>query len=361
MGRRPILLGDMKVHLVWFDSLGAKSSSLLIETPDIKLLIDPGAAVMQPGYPLSDEEKRELREEAFGEIKKAASKADHIFISHYHYDHHTLPSEAEGMYGNKTLWIKDPNLWINASQWERSRVFLGQLYGEFAKGEFKEVLAPPEEKELSDPLEGMRLVGKKEYGDYQSRKEELLKKGKRWWENLKRDWFNGLWVREFKAKGIEVRFADGREIIKGKTRVRFTKPLFHGIEYARLGWLIALVVEYGSHKFLYTSDLQGPQVENYTEWIIEENPEALVVDGPTTYLFGYMLNRVNLKRAIDNMCGIIRKTSTKIIIYDHHNLREALYQERLKEVYKTAEEEGKVVLTAAEWFGEEPLILRIRR
>lgn len=357
MNRKPIVLGDMKIHLLWFDSLGAKSSSLLIETPDIKLLVDPGAAVMQPSYPLLDEEKIELREEAFKEIKKAASRVKEIFISHYHYDHHTLPSEAEGIYKNKTLWIKDPNLWINASQWERSRLFLEQLYN----GEFKEILVSPERRGLPDPLDELPLVRKKKYGNYQERKRELLKKGRKWFENLKRDWFNNPWVREFKTKEVDVRFADGRELIRGKTKIRFTKPLFHGIEYARLGWLLALVVEYANHKFLYTSDLQGPQIEDYAEWIIRENPEALVADGPTTYLFGYMLNRVNLNRAIENMCKIIRETQAKIIIYDHHNLREARYKERLEEVYKTAKEEKKQVITAAEWFGDQPLILKIKR
>ena len=43
---------NIKVHLIWFDSLGAKSNSIFVETPDIKLLVDPGTAVMQSTYPL---------------------------------------------------------------------------------------------------------------------------------------------------------------------------------------------------------------------------------------------------------------------------------------------------------------------
>jgi predicted metallo-beta-lactamase superfamily hydrolase len=49
-----IRTGKIKTRLIWFDSLGAKSSSVLIETPDLKLLIDPGASGMQPSYPHGD-------------------------------------------------------------------------------------------------------------------------------------------------------------------------------------------------------------------------------------------------------------------------------------------------------------------
>lgn len=93
---KPITIGKIDVHLVWFDSMGAKSSCLLIETPDVKILVDPGAAEMQPSYPLSNLWKKRLRRKALEAIKEAAQKAEIVFISHYHYDHHTLPSEAQG-------------------------------------------------------------------------------------------------------------------------------------------------------------------------------------------------------------------------------------------------------------------------
>ncbi len=359
MEGKPVNLGDMEVNLLWFDSLGAKSSSFLVETPDISLLVDPGVAVMQPTYPLSEREKVELADEGFQRIEEAAERADAVFISHYHYDHHTLPSGAEGIYRGKRLWIKDPNQWINGSQWERSKLFLEELYAIFRGGDLEDILIPPQRAEYHPPLDELPIVKGKRWGDYQQRKEELLEKGRRWFKNQSKKWKENFWVKEFKAGGVEVRFADGQSFTQGRTRIRFTRPLFHGIEYARLGWVIALVVEYGGHKLLYTSDLQGPQVEDYASWIIEEDPEFLIVDGPTTYLLGYLLNQINLGRSINNMCRIIRESSAKLILYDHHNLREAKYRDRLKGVYRTAEREGKNLFTAAEWFGQKPLILRI--
>jgi len=44
---------------VWFDSLGAKSSCVRVETPDLSVLIDPGVAAMQPSFPAT-EAQREL-------------------------------------------------------------------------------------------------------------------------------------------------------------------------------------------------------------------------------------------------------------------------------------------------------------
>lgn len=39
---------------IWFDSIGAKSSSTLIKT-DIKIVIDPGIAIMHQSFPASKE------------------------------------------------------------------------------------------------------------------------------------------------------------------------------------------------------------------------------------------------------------------------------------------------------------------
>lgn len=333
--------------------MGAKCSSFLIETPDIRILVDPGAAGMQRSYPLPSEEKERLRNEALKRIGAASESCDFVFISHYHYDHHTLPSNIpEGVinfYKNKTIWAKDPNRYINHSQWQRARKLFEELGGEGIYTKPGKVYYKPIEEELPIALS-------RDYGDYTQRKKELLKKGEEWFKKLLTIWQTERWVKEFSTPEWSVGFIDGREYNLGSTKIRFTRPLFHGIEYDRVGWVVSLVVEQNGKKFIYSSDLQGPQIEDYAEWIIEENPDVLVLDGPATYLLGYMMNRINLNRAIDNMMEILKRTKTDPIIYDHHLLRERRYKERLSKVYK----EGKSrVLTAAELMGKEPLILTI--
>ena len=350
-----IRAGDISVRLIWFDSMGAKSSSFLVSTPDISILVDPGAAEMQGSYPLPSKEKRSLRMKALQAILEASRDVDTIFISHYHYDHHTLPEEAPELYRGKRLWVKDPNKWICRSQWRRARKFLNELLT--LRGESLENSKEAQGFDFPDPIGELPLALGREYRDYQQRKEELLRKGREAFLELASFWRSNPWVKE--GKGIL--FVDGLSFKFGSTFVRFTKPLFHGLEYTGLGWVIGLVVEFGGAKVLYTSDLQGPTIEDYAQWVISENPSLLIIDGPPTYLFGYMVNRINLERSIANMCRILEEVSSKVIVYDHHLLREPKFRERTKVVWETAAKRGLKLLTAAEILGEEPLILRLSK
>jgi len=178
-----------------------------------------------------------------------------------------------------------------------------------------------------------------------------LTKGKAWFEKLTTLWRGEPWVCPFALGKGEILFADGQEFKVGSTTIRFSPPLFHGVELDRLGWVISMVLECQGVKILYTSDLQGPIIEDYADWIIRENPDLLILDGPTTYLLGFMLSQTNFRRAIDNLSSILQNVSPQIIIYDHHLPRDVHFKERMAEVYEIAEREGKALLTAAEWLG----------
>lgn len=347
---KPLCVGKMKVWLLWFDSMGAKSSSVLVETPEVSVLIDPGVAEMQPSYPLPEEDKLYLRWLARERIKEAGKKAQVVVISHYHYDHHTLPEEVPELYQKKTLLIKNPNQWINKSQWGRARLFFEQLSRKRGV-KYSTLFCSPPKGEFSDPLKNLPLALSVRWGDYTRRKRELLQKGREWFQRLTLLWRKEPWLREIKG----VHFADGKSFRFGSTFLRFTPPFFHGIEFDRVGWVVALVVEYEGKKFIYSSDLQGPGIEDYTRWIIEENPDILILDGPPTYLFGFTLNRINLERAIKNTILILKETKTPIIVYDHHLLRDRFFRERLKELYRLKEAK-KRLLSAYEWMGHKPLI-----
>jgi|Deesub1362B_J571_1020462.scaffolds.fasta_scaffold00641_14 hypothetical protein len=355
-----IKTGKINIELLWFDSLGAKSSSFIVETPEIKILIDPGAAIMQPSYPLSPLEKYQLRNKALKKIIESSRNVELIFISHYHYDHHTLPEESYEIYKNKKLWIKNPNFWINYSQWKRARKFLKQLFFLLENKELDNMSYNPKEIKFNSPEKNIPLALSKNYEDYKQRKDELLKQGKKWFKKMSRIWRKEPWIKEFKGENIEVRFADAQILEFGFTQVKFTPPLFHGIEYDRLGWVIGLIIQHNESKILYTSDLQGPIIEDYAEWIIKENPNVLIIDGPATYLLGYMLNQINLERAINNFCLILQKIRPEIIIYDHHLPRDPLFRERVSKVYQIAKKKNQNLLTFAEFLGKKPLILTLK-
>lgn len=331
----------MVVYPIWFDSLGAKSMCVLVETPDLRLLIDPGAAIMQPRYPAPDELKVHYLELATRALREAAGRATHIAITHYHYDHHRpdLPELIRG----KALWIKDPNRWINRSQWERARYFLSVVAAERGV-ELEEV--PPGGGEYPDPLEGLPRA--KAGGA----PEALRRKWRRRFRGLVRLWTRGPWIAEA-GFGGGVTYADGRAFRVGDTSVRFSAPLFHGVEYAGPGWVLAIVVEHGGRKFLYSSDLQGPIIEDYAAWIADEAPDILVLDGPATYLRGPLQSRETLERAIRNCTEAVRGARARVTILDHHLTREPRFREACREAFSSG------AITGAEALGLPPLTDRL--
>jgi len=207
---------------------------------------------------------------------------------------------------------------------------------------------------MKTPLEELPLLQEIEEGDYEERRKELQEKWrKKFFQRTK------MWNQE---KPVEepldnVHFADGETIKIGKTTIRFTRPLFHGIEYSKTGWVIAIIVERGPDKFIYTSDIQGPTIEDYAEWIIQEDPDFLIMDGPATYLLGYMLNKFNLNRSVENASHIVKECNFENMLYDHHLTRESNFREKTGDVWAAAKETEGEVLTYREYIkGKKPLV-----
>jgi predicted metallo-beta-lactamase superfamily hydrolase len=350
-------VGEMAIIPVYFDSMGAKSMCTFVQTPDIKILIDPGAAIMQPSYPLKEEEKEAFLDNAIERIRKYCEKTEVIVVTHYHYDHHKKPSELPEAYLGKRLYIKDPNRWINYSQWKRARVLYEELIQLLDNSlNMKDLKQKPEKIEYNDPYDELLVSKQKDFGSYSKRREELLNKWRNRFFQCRAMWKKEPWLKEFSFRDTHINFIKEGTINFGNTELVFQKPYFHGIEYAKMGWVEPVLIKYNSKKFFFSSDLHGPTIEDYANWIIKENPDFIVLDGPATYLFGYMLNRTNLNRIIENACRIVRECDFELLIYDHHCLREKKFRERLEPFYKTVDETGKNVLTAAEYFDLKPLV-----
>ena len=118
----------MRILPLAFDSLGTRSMATLVETPDLRILIDPGVALgpSRYGLPPHPIEKQRLREHK-QKIKVAAKEADVLIITHYHFDHYLR--DAPEIYEDKLLLIKDPESWINESQRNRARELLSKIEG----------------------------------------------------------------------------------------------------------------------------------------------------------------------------------------------------------------------------------------
>ncbi len=352
------------VKPVWFDSLGAKSSCTLVETPDARILIDPGIAAMQPSFPASAAKKQEWREDGRKAIKKASKEADIIIISHYHYDHY-FPTDFS-IYKNKVVFAKKPNEYINDSQRARADSFYSricEIYGKTTLESLSLEKTKEKAKEMKnkypDPLADLPISRHKDFGDYNKRRSELFDKGSKWFAGRVANWAKNPVIPELDFPLLKLKYPEGEEFKFGDTTLRFSKPLFHGIEFSRVGWVFYTIVEHENEKFIHSSDLNGPIIEDYAQQIIHENPQVLILDGPMTYMFGYLLSRINLNRAVENAAEIVRSIDAELIIYDHHLPRERKFRERTEKVWSTAKEANKKLMTAAEFLGHKPVVLSV--
>jgi predicted metallo-beta-lactamase superfamily hydrolase len=358
------MLEKIGLRLLWFDSLGAKSASIHVESSKGGITIDPGAAAMQPSYPLPRSEKRRLRSEAVRVIEEACWASKLIIITHYHYDHHILPRDPNlrdpvRMYlGSKLLVIKDPNKYINESQWYRSRLFLERILALYDL-RLEDYFIDPLETIFDDPLDKLVYIHERDYGNYTIRRKELLERGRKWFRRLvEKLWSRRKWIMDniTLPDNTRIVFGDGLILDHGDVRIKIFEPWFHGIEYDRTGWVTPILLEKSNHRIFYTSDLMGPIIEDYAYRIVDLDPDIIIVDGPPTYLFPYMFNRINLERAIDNMIYIIDNVNADLIIYYHHLLRDRRWRERISRVLDEARRLGVNLMTAAEYLGRKPLI-----
>ncbi len=349
---RKIKLGSLEIIPVWSDSMGAKSFSVFINTGDLKIIIDPGASIMQSSFPLSDEEKFSYLERANRFLSRFIGKSDLIIITHYHYDH--FYHRDLSVYRGKILLAKDPNRYINESQRDRALEFFSSLAIALMKRGL-DLLDRKESFRVTDPLSELTIASTRDFGDYNSRRKELLEKGKRWFFSLVQKWSNWKKIPEVEHEDIMVKFIDNKSLRFGDTVIRFYKPLFHGIEFSRLGWVVPVIIEKEGIKILYTSDINGPIIEDYAEWIIREDPDVLFLDGPATYMIPYMMNMINFRRAKSNLINIVTRVKSKYIFLDHHVTRDLRYRARLKEVFS----KRKQVLSFAEFHGMKAIAQKL--
>jgi hypothetical protein len=117
----------MKILPLSFDSMGTRSMCTHVETPDVRILIDPGVALgpKRYGLPPHPIEIRKL-EEDWKKIINYGEKADVLVITHYHYDHYN-PDEALNIFYKKVVFVKDPKNNINFSQKKRAEHFLKRI------------------------------------------------------------------------------------------------------------------------------------------------------------------------------------------------------------------------------------------
>ncbi len=277
----------LKILPLAADSLGARSYATLVETKDVKILIDPGVRL----GPFRDGHRPHPREWARMEelrrrIEEAAKGADVLVITHYHRDH--FENRRLSIYKGKKVLLKHPEEHINYNQEMRARGLLKGLKGR-----------------------------------------------------------------------AEVEFADDQTFKFGNTELVFSKAQRHGPSN-KFGWVVQVAVRRGKEAFLYSSDIQGPCRPDHVRFMKAIQPQTIFCDGPPTYL-AEEYGEENFGTARGLSLKMIQETGAKLVVLDHHLLRDARWAAWVEPLLGVAKEEGVRLETVAGYLGQEPDLLEARR
>ncbi len=298
----PNPLSKIKVTPLASESFGVRSMCTLVETPDVKILLDAGISLCPyrfslPPHPIEFQTISKLRQQ----IAEAANIAEIVTISHYHFDHHTPSYEdwvvnwtekdetARQIYQNKIVLMKNPKEKINASQRQRAWMF-------------------------------QKTGGK---------------------------------------SAAKLEAADGKKFSYGGTVLRFSEAVAHGSDDAMLGWVVMAMIECGGERFMFAPDIQGPMSGRTLEIILKETPSVIMLGGPPFYLGGFRVEMNQLDRALKNLERIVE--NVPIVILEHHALRDESWKQKMAQVYEKASINGHKLVTAAEYAGKENIFLESKR
>jgi predicted metallo-beta-lactamase superfamily hydrolase len=296
------VLNEIKVTPLAAESFGARSMCTLVETPDVRLLLDAGVSLCPyrfglPPHPTEFKTIDILRKR----IAESADKAEVVTISHYHFDHHTPSYEdwlvnwteaketARRIYEGKVVLVKNPREKINASQRKRAWIF-------------------------------QKTGGKV-------------------------------------ARSLEA--TDGKTFVFGGTVLRFSEAVPHGPDDSMLGWVVMANVEYATERFMFAPDVQGPMSIHTVELIKSAKPQVIMVGGPPFYLGGFKVEETQLRLGLQNLMAVVE--AVPVTILEHHALRDEAWQQMTRQVYDLAAQVGHKVMTAAEFAGKGNNFLESKR
>ncbi len=261
--RRKASLGRWGIHVQYLasESLGVRALAIKVVTDDISILLDPGCALGPiPNFPTPHPFEYLCLQRRTQAIIDASADARLISISHYHHDHYK-PQKTDYEYigTNPTIF---------------QQIFENKMV--FAK----------------DPTTHIGTNQRARAHEFQQQLTEV----------------NGEFIR-----------SDDRSFQFGNTTLKFSPPLPHGSAGTHLGCIIATCIRDGESSYCFCPDVQGPTVPETIKWILEQEPQVLVIGGPPLYLPPpKFAAEKEFYHNIDHLAASIKK-----IVIDHHLLRHA--------------------------------------
>ncbi len=166
-------------------------------------------------------------------------------------------------------------------------------------------------------------------------------------------------LQQIKDLPQKLEYSDGREFQFGNTKIKFSQSVFHGTN-SKLGYVTEVLIDDG-YRFIHTSDVEGPSLDDQTEFILQNKPNLVILDGPLSYMLGFRYSQESLNASLENMIKIIENCPLDSLIIDHHFLRDLKWKERIAKVFDVAEKRDVKIQTAAEFAGIPTDMLEARR
>lgn len=157
-----------------------------------------------------------------------------------------------------------------------------------------------------------------------------------------------------------IEFSDGKEFSFGSTIIRFSKAVPHGTN-TKLGYVTEVCIDDGKEKFVHTSDVEGPSLDEQVQFLLDEKPKVIFCDGPMTYMLGYRYSNKSLEISVDNIIRVIDETKIEKFVLDHHFLRDLKWNERIDRAFEAAKKKKVKLMTFADFLGEKNDMLEARR
>ncbi|MEM3674105.1 MAG: MBL fold metallo-hydrolase [Candidatus Methanomethyliaceae archaeon] len=166
-----------------------------------------------------------------------------------------------------------------------------------------------------------------------------------------------LFLGIIKEKAEKVEVADGKSFQIGKTKIDFSRAVFHGSS-SLLGYVVEVMVEADGDRVIHTSDVQGPISDDQMEFLLNKKPRLVIADGPMIYMLGYRYSYENLESSMRNLGRLIDEGIEELVV-DHHFLRDKNYSQYMKGLEDA--HPGAKICTAAEYMGKEVELLEAKR
>ena len=279
----------MEIFPIACESLGTRSFAHFVKTENITILIDPSVSLAPVRFKLLPHPLEvAVAWKSRQTLLKLIEHSDVIIQTHYHGDHFTLGERRIYEFSNRNVF---------------NQTYTTKTH----------ILAKDPEKNLN----------------YNQQKRA------KW-----------LWNKQ----GLHIDIADGMDFKFEQTKIKFSQAVPHGYDTQR-GSVVETYIEDSESSYLYTSDVSGPASKNALLFVLENNPDVVVLDGPSSYHPN--VSREEIVLAYENL-SILAEQLPKIYI-DHHFLRTLDWKEILKERI------GKVLPAFSELRQQEPLLLEARR